>query len=730
MAYINKDASVQLPDEYTDIGANGFKRINDLRKKNRSLKTLIAIQETVTDNEKKNKNNKIFFDPVLRGKLVNNVVNFVQKYKFNGIQLESAYISQYDAVASDKQNFVLLLKELKEKFDKNGLILALAVDARESTAKKYDIKEISKYVSFINLETYNFHRDIFNDEKVLKAGHIAPLYHSSKENTEDRKLNIDYIVKYWLSQEAPPNKLILGTTFTGIIYTLANPKQVGRDAPVVDTVKYTLDTTGYGFFCPNEKDRIWKQLYDKEQQVPYMYKGKRMIAYDNVASIKTKAEYAKSMKLGGVFVDSIEQDDFLGQCDGEKSPLLKAVNRVLRNKSFASGSTPPEELSAKHPVGRPVHNNKCHKIVGCYYVNNENEQPVETLNIEMIDLSLCTHLFYSMASLQRNASVQVTDEYTDIGANGAFQRISNLRKKNRRLKTLIAMEESVWEDDSKRIQNKIMFDPNLREKLVNNVVKFVQKYKFSGIELHSQYLAENNAVSSDKRNFVLLLKALKKKFDKNGLIISLAVDARESTAKKYNIKGLSKYVTFINLRTYNFHGDKTYDGKNIVKAGHSAPLYHSPKENTEERKLNVNFVVQLWIAQHAPPGKLILGTTVVGLEYNLTNPTNFGRDAPVVEDPKYVLPTISYIDVCPKEKNRVWTTFWDEEQEVPYIHKGKDMIAYDNVNSIRMKAEYANKMKLGGVFLERIDEDDFSGQCGGGKFPLLRAVNQVLRAKC
>ncbi|XP_033213765.1 probable chitinase 10 [Belonocnema kinseyi] len=319
-----------MTNEYEDMDTNEFQGINDFQEKNRHLKTFVAMQDAIWDGSHKNNKNKILFDPTLREKLVNNIVNFVEKHKFDGIDLQSQYLTQENADDSDKQNFVLLLKALKEKFDKKGLILALAVEGIESIAERYDIKGISKYVSFINLRAYNLHGDLYTNGKILKSGHLAPLYHSSRENVADQNLNVDSIVKYWISKGAPPNKLILGTTFKGMSYTLVNANEVGRDPRFVDDVKYRSSTTSYMDTCPNEKNPGWKLIYDKEQQVPYIYQGKDVIGYENVASIKKKAEYAMSMNLAGVFVDSLEDDDFIGACGGGKYPLLKTVKQVLK----------------------------------------------------------------------------------------------------------------------------------------------------------------------------------------------------------------------------------------------------------------------------------------------------------------------------------------------------------------------------------------------------------------
>lgn len=66
-------------------------------------------------------------------------------------------------------------------------------------------------------------------------------------------------------------------------------------------------------------------MWDNEQKVPYSYKGNQWVGYDNPASVKLKAEYAKSKHLGGVMVWSIEQEDAKGICGQGKFPLMAAL---------------------------------------------------------------------------------------------------------------------------------------------------------------------------------------------------------------------------------------------------------------------------------------------------------------------------------------------------------------------------------------------------------------------
>ncbi|XP_033229590.1 chitinase-like protein 4 [Belonocnema kinseyi] len=330
---LNSNASLEIFDPYADIESEGYKRFNDIRKKNPQLKTLVSMGDKADEPDREKTNIEFMADPGLRKTLVRNIENFVRKYGFNGIDLRITDSPQKGARPSDKENLVLFLKALKEKFDKKGLILSATVDPNEAVAKLlYDIKGISTYVDFINLRTVDFHEI---SEAENKVGPPSPIRPSPKENGEERKKNIDYVVKYWISEGAPPSKLILGTAFYGVSYNLANPKQITKGPPFSREDEY-LGVFGYDYICSLVKYQGWKHHHDKQQQVPYVYFGNTVIAYDDVESIQKKAEYANKMNLGGAVAWTIDQDDFDGEC-GEKFPLLKTLNRVLRkNKEFLS----------------------------------------------------------------------------------------------------------------------------------------------------------------------------------------------------------------------------------------------------------------------------------------------------------------------------------------------------------------------------------------------------------
>lgn len=64
---------------------------------------------------------------------------------------------------------------------------------------------------------------------------------------------------------------------------------------------------------------------------------------------------------------------------------------------------------------------------------------------------------------------------------------------------------------------------------------------------------------------------------------------------------------------------------------------------------------------------------------------------------------------------------------VPFAFLNDQWIGYDDVQSVTIKSNYALDAGLGGVMVWSIETDDFRGNCGNGEYPLLTAINEVMR---
>ncbi|KAL6428645.1 hypothetical protein ACFW04_007925 [Cataglyphis niger] len=358
---ITSDGGVKVLDGWQDLtdnwGKGGFQRFNKLREQSPGTKTLIAIGGW---NEGSARYSEVMSDPVRRSRFAKNIVEFVEKYDFNGFDLDWEYPNQRGGKPEDVQNFVRLLEELRPEFDKRGLILSAAVAAAEPSASlSYDIPKLSKYLDFINIMAYDLHGAW---EKT--TGLNAPLYPRKGESGNELKLNVDACVQYWLKSGCAPEKLILGVGFYGRAFTLADKNQNGVGAPTRGAGAagpYTREPgmLGYNEICEFVKQGGWTVVRDEEQRVPYAIKGDQWVGYDDVISLNEKMDYVNSLNLGGAMLWSIETDDFKGNC-GEAYPLLKTLNVKLRGgvpveppTEKPNTTNPPTEQPTQPPATPP-----------------------------------------------------------------------------------------------------------------------------------------------------------------------------------------------------------------------------------------------------------------------------------------------------------------------------------------------------------------------------------------
>ncbi|CAD6997733.1 unnamed protein product [Ceratitis capitata] len=355
---IEESGELRVIDPTLDLEENGghgnIRKFNALKLQNPTLKTIAAVGGW---NEGSRNFSIVANDPERRQRFVRSAVQFIQRHGFNGLDLDWEYPNQrHDLTFDDKNNFVTLLRELKEGFKPFQYLLTAAVGASPATASiSYNITEISKYLDIINVMAYDIH-----GAWDPATGINAPFYASKNDITEgSRQLNLDAIIKYWLAQGAPREKLVVGVPFYGRTFTLADAAQhsVGSSSLGPGTAgQYSLEpgSIGYNELCERMRTEQWQVEWDEVQLAPYAYMGQQWVSFDNPRSIGLKAQYAKDNNLGGVMVWSLESDDFRGICGGEKYPLLQTINRILFDGRTATGLTQSVLNMAAESIQRPV----------------------------------------------------------------------------------------------------------------------------------------------------------------------------------------------------------------------------------------------------------------------------------------------------------------------------------------------------------------------------------------
>ncbi|CAO1348382.1 unnamed protein product [Diamesa tonsa] len=249
-----------------------------------------------------------------RTKFAENVAKFCEKYGLDGMDLDWEYPCQGHDSASDKINFTLLLRELKEKLGEKILSIAAAAYPSKA-AESYDIAEVSKIVDFVNLMTFDPQRK----EKV------EPLL------TTDNQLSISDCVDYWVREGCQKDKIVLGIPTYGRSYTSRNYKTDG--VVCVESAEHGKagpSTKNAGFLECNE---IFENKRENGADCSqYVLEGDHWVGYNSVTSVTKKCEYIKKEELGGAMFWTLETEDFRDRSGYQMFPLMKAANTTFFDK--------------------------------------------------------------------------------------------------------------------------------------------------------------------------------------------------------------------------------------------------------------------------------------------------------------------------------------------------------------------------------------------------------------
>lgn len=129
--------------------------LTSLKKMNPHLKVNLAIGGW---NEGSLKYSQLAADPAKRAKFVKNALEFIQRYNFDGLDLDWEYPTQRDGKPEDRENFSKLVIELKNEFKKFNLMLTSAIAASPKVIDQaYEIKLLSNYLDFLHVMCYDYH---------------------------------------------------------------------------------------------------------------------------------------------------------------------------------------------------------------------------------------------------------------------------------------------------------------------------------------------------------------------------------------------------------------------------------------------------------------------------------------------------------------------------------------------------------------------------------------------
>jgi len=326
----SKTWTLRPSSEELDVINGTYKHFNDLKMRNPNLKTMICTSGA--GHTEHSGFTRLVADPEKRKTFTESVVDLLNKYDFDGFDIDWEYPGPLQ-----KDDFMMLLKEMREAFDNNQgkrLLLSAAVGHNPATVDGvYDAKMLSDTLDFINVMTYDYHG--YSPRRPWT--HLnSPLYYLPSD--ESIAQNSAYAMEYWAKAGADPHKLLMGIPAYGRGYILADPNEFGIHAPAVGNMPPPLNISNprhHGYWAYNEycdkmrtESKQWTEYRNSRTVAPYFVNGLNWLGIDDAFSAMVKAAYVRDMGFGGVMLWTINQDDFRGFC-GEKFGMTKAMARIF-----------------------------------------------------------------------------------------------------------------------------------------------------------------------------------------------------------------------------------------------------------------------------------------------------------------------------------------------------------------------------------------------------------------
>ncbi|KAJ2852865.1 hypothetical protein J3B02_003395, partial [Coemansia erecta] len=280
----------------------------------------------------------ILKDKTARANFLTSMTDFVSKYNLDGVDIDWEYpgstkgntCNTVDS-ANDTPNFLLFLKDLREKLaDQKLITMAVRVETFEINEVPSDVSEFAKVVDYAHLMQYDI-----NGGWNTETGPNAPL---EFEPGKGAQFSFASAIDAWTTNGWPANQLTAGIAFYGRATNATEdmtaepvtqyksqssivPLGDKEDAPWADTCAGTGEVNS-GFWqwkhlrdqgvltSPDTAASPWIRNWDDTTKTPWLFnpETKIFISYDDPESIKLKVDYAASKGLGGLMVWAMYMD--------------------------------------------------------------------------------------------------------------------------------------------------------------------------------------------------------------------------------------------------------------------------------------------------------------------------------------------------------------------------------------------------------------------------------------
>ena len=277
--------------------------------------------------------------------------------------------------------------------------------------------------------------------------------------------------------------------------------------------------------------------------------------------------------------------------------------------------------------------------------------------------------------------------------HGLFNQIALLKKTHARLQFLISV--GGWTDSGPFYEMAAGADS--RRAFAESCAAFLATYpQFDGIDLdweHPVIGGVQRGDPRDARNYVLLLEDVRRAIGPDKLL-TIAVSASPRGIAPLEYDAMVRSLDWVSVMTYDFHSG------NQTRVGYNAALYNN--NDPANPKLNVHDAVEALLAKGVPASKLVVGVPFFGRGWTgVTSPAVWSAATKTGQAGGYSTIVDRYLNAPGYARH------WDDVAKVPSLYNAEagHWISYDDPESVRLKAEYVARRKLGGIMFWELSND-------------------------
>ncbi len=325
------------------------------------------------------------------------------------------------------------------------------------------------------------------------------------------------------------------------------------------------------------------------------------------------------------------------------------------------------------------------RIIG--YVFGARSPDVENIRADML-----THINYAFANVIDHQAVLMHDVDTEM-----LRQLQALKQVNPDLKILLSVGGWTW---SGNFSDAALTDES-RRTFARSALDLVREQKLDGIDLDWEYPGQIGAGNvfrpEDKKNFTLLLRTVREKLDelsdmegrqgRDRYKLTIATGANQAYLDNTEMHKAHRYLDFVNIMTYDFHGSWT------ETTGHHANMY--PSAGQEDRPSALD-AVRRHVEAGVPTEKLVLGAAFYARGWTGVAPENNGLHQPYVSD----VPNVPFSVLRGQYLNQNgYVRLWDDEAHAPWLWNAeiRTLYSYEDEESLREKALFVLSEGLSGV---------------------------------